>query len=157
MKYFEGLTQENEIKARYKELAKLHHPDLGGCVELMKEINGQYEQVITDAYQRAGKSITEVDELLAKDSVLRGKIHEIIAYPDIDVEICGSWIWVSGNTKDIKDKLKEAKFFWARNKCSWFWRAEENKSYNRKSMSLDDIRLRHGSHALKGNFKRAIA
>ncbi len=30
MKYFEALTEECEIKARYKELAKAHHPDKGG-------------------------------------------------------------------------------------------------------------------------------
>lgn len=60
MKYFLGLTQELEIKARYKELAKKHHPDLGGCAEIMKEVNAQYEKCMEGMYQHAGKSITEI-------------------------------------------------------------------------------------------------
>lgn len=158
MLYFEGLTQENEIKARYKELAKANHPDLGGCVEVMKVINLQYEKVITGAYQRAGKSITEIDELLANDLVLREKLNEIIQCVGVEVEICGRWIWVSGDTKPIKEVLKAASFKWAKNKCSWFWRAEEDKSYNRKKMTLDEIRQTHGSQKInKTYYKHAIA
>jgi len=40
--YFIDLTSTENIKARFKELAKQYHPDLGGCVEIMKEINSQY-------------------------------------------------------------------------------------------------------------------
>lgn len=153
MLYFEGLEDEKGIKLRYKELAKLHHPDRGGCVETMKAINLQYEKVITGAYQRAGKSITEIEELLKKDAVLLSKLYEILSYEEINVEVCGKWIWVTGNTKPIKDILKAANFRWASNKCSWFWRSEEDKSFNRKKMTLEEIRNAHGSKTInKQNF-----
>ncbi len=158
MLYFEGLTQEAEIKTRYKELAKVNHPDLGGCVEVMKAINTQYEKVIEGAYQRAGKSITEIEELLAKDAAVMEKLNQIIQCVGVEVEICGRWIWVSGDTKPIKEILKSASFKWAKNKCSWFWRAEEDKSYNRKKMSMDEIRASHGSQKLnKTYYKQSIA
>ena len=34
-------------------------------------------------------------------------IMKLMFIPDITVELCGSWIWVSGNTKEHKDLLKE--------------------------------------------------
>ena len=33
-------------------------------------------------------------------------INKLLHFPDIEVELCGSWIWVSGETKAVKDDLK---------------------------------------------------
>jgi len=154
MEYFYGLITEQEIKARYKQLAKEHHPDLGGCSETMKIINDQYEQVLTGRYQKDGKSITEIDELLAKDAVLREKLNQIILCEDIYVEVCGRWIWVTGNTKKVKDILKAAKFIWANKKKAWYWHAPEDKSKCRRNMALEDIRSHHGSVRLNSNMAR---
>jgi len=145
MKYFEGLTQESEIKSRYKELAKKFHPDLGGCVETMKIINLQYEKVIIGFYQKAGKSITEIEEILKNDAALREKLNNIITLHDLIIEICGSWLWITGDTRTHKERLKELKFFWSKTKSAWYWRSEGKRSFNRNPMSLDDIRIKHGS------------
>lgn len=151
MLYFAGLTEEKAIKDRYKELAKKHHPDLGGCVEAMKEINNQYEQVITGCYQSAGKSITEIDELLEKDASLREALMIIIGLVGIEIEICGSWLWITGDTLNNKEALKACKFFWSANKKAWYWRPAEHKSYNRNKWSLDQIRTAYGSKGLDMN------
>lgn len=149
MKYFEGLTEENAIKTRYKELAKKHHPDLGGSKATMQEINSQYEKVLTGHYQRAGKSITEIEELLAQSEVLRNKLNEILGIEELNVELCGSWIWVTGNTKTYKEKLKDARFMWSQSKLAWYWRAEGRKFRGRSADSLDTIRGNYGSVKLK--------
>lgn len=157
MKYFENLTDENTIKARYKELAKAHHPDLGGCVEIMKVINAQYELVITGAYQTAGKSITEIDELLKDDLLLREKLNLILALEGLEIEICGKWLWVTGDTKTHKEKLKELKFFWSKLKTAWYWRDKDQRSFNRIPCSLDDIRYKYGSQNVKCESRKSIA
>ena len=148
-KYFEDLKDEVEIKQRYKQLARQYHPDLGGDVEVMKIINLQYEKVLAGAYQTAGKSITEIDELLEKDLALRNKLHSIVALDGLYIEICGSWLWVTGETKTHKDVLKKQSFFWSNTKTAWYWRSESNKTFNRKPMSLEEIRSKHGTHSIQ--------
>lgn len=158
MKYFEGLTEEKAIKDRYRKLAKEHHPDRGGCSETMKAVSAQYEEVLTGHYQRTGKSITEIDELLGKDFAVAQKLREIILVDGIDVELCGCWIWLSGKTKEVRDKLKSCGFSWSNTKKMWYWRPGDQK-YKRwgKQYSMDDIRLRHGSTSLSARRHEAIA
>lgn len=43
MKYFKKVTSYKNLKAQYKELLKQNHPDNGGDVEVMKEINVQFD------------------------------------------------------------------------------------------------------------------
>ncbi len=157
MEYFTGLTIETEIKIRYKELAKAHHPDLGGCAEIMKEINNQYEKCISGMYQKAGKSITEIDELLAKDTLLRDKLNAIIALEGLMIEICGCWLWVTGETKIHKDILKACKFFWSNTKTAWYWRSEDKRTFSRGGKSLDEIRASHGSISIQNKQRQALA
>lgn len=144
-KHFEGLTTEIDIKTRYKLLAKQYHPDLGGCAEIMKTVNAQYEKVLTGAYQIAGKSITEIDDLLANDLALRDKLNAIVALAGLNIEICGAWIWVTGQTFAHKTPLKTAGYLWSKNKQAWYWRSEGKRSFNRKTMELDQIRSNYGS------------
>lgn len=40
-------------------------------------------------------------------------INVLTSLSDIEVEICGTWLWVSGNTKAHKEVLKELKFRYA--------------------------------------------
>jgi hypothetical protein len=145
--YFQGLTSEQDIKARYKSLAKEHHPDLGGCLETMKIINAQYDKVLTGAYQSQGKSITEIDELLEKDTAIRNQVIKVIHLEGLIVEICGSWIWITGDTKRHKDALKTAKFLWSPKKLCWYWRSEAKKGwfYRGNTYDLEAIRYKHGS------------
>lgn len=159
--YFEGLIGQEEIKARFKDLAKENHPDCGGCVDVMKEINKQYDDVLSGIYQKAGKSITEIEELLKNSQAVRDKLCEIVLMPDVLVELCGEWLWVSGNTKPIKDKLKEAGFKWSKNKTAWYWRANYQRKFwrgNHESWDIERIRNQYGSQKVTVMGKRqAIA
>lgn len=42
--FSEGPVWEDEIEARYRELARIHHPDHGGDTARMTEINGAYRE-----------------------------------------------------------------------------------------------------------------
>ncbi len=154
---FSNLLTEKEIKDQYKKLAKLHHPDLGGCTEMMKQINTEYEKALTGLYQSGGKSITEIDDLLKADSVIRESLMKILAIGDLIVELCGEWIWVTGETQKARELLKVAGFMWASKKKAWFWRAAGKRSYNRTEWGLDEIRSKHGSTTVRSRPSMALA
>ena len=42
-KYFKNIMSLDELKREYKALLKLHHPDNGGDVEVMKEVNVEFD------------------------------------------------------------------------------------------------------------------
>ena len=45
MKYFTNIKTLDDLKKEYRLLAMIHHPDRGGDVETMKEINNEYDMM----------------------------------------------------------------------------------------------------------------
>ena len=46
MKYFSGITDKKALKKRYRELALKHHPDRGGDVAVMQDINVEFREAM---------------------------------------------------------------------------------------------------------------
>jgi curved DNA-binding protein CbpA len=45
MKYFKNIKSLEDLKNQFKTLARKNHPDAGGVPEVMKAINGEYDQL----------------------------------------------------------------------------------------------------------------
>ena len=43
--YFNNINSLKELRKQYKELLKVHHPDNGGNVSTMQEINAKYDKL----------------------------------------------------------------------------------------------------------------
>lgn len=52
--YFAGCQNDEQRKIKFRELAKKHHPDKGGDIKIMQEINAQYSNKSRATQQRAG-------------------------------------------------------------------------------------------------------
>ena len=46
MKWFKDVTTVEELRKLYRELLRKHHPDNGGNVSDMQEINAEYDAII---------------------------------------------------------------------------------------------------------------
>lgn len=55
MTYFDHCKTIEEIKLEYKRLASIHHPDKGGTLEIMQEINVEYAAYTNPAPRQARK------------------------------------------------------------------------------------------------------
>jgi phosphoribosylpyrophosphate synthetase len=44
MKYFQNCKTLDDVKSKYRKLAKEHHPDKGGDTKVMQEVNLQYSE-----------------------------------------------------------------------------------------------------------------
>ena len=66
MKYFKNIKSLEDLKSQYKDLLKINHPDNGGEVEKMQEINVQYDalfKVWKDRHEeKTGEQVTETAE-----------------------------------------------------------------------------------------------
>lgn len=147
MNYFIDINNIDDLKKKYKELVKKYHPDRGGSEDVLKEINNQYENLSNKLNKEAG---TE-NKQESKD--FQEIITKLSQYNDINIEICGSWIWLTGNTKPIKEVLKELKFRWASKKKQWYFRPDDYKSSSRKTHSMAYIRNKFGSETIKNGKK----
>lgn len=98
------------LKKDYKRLAMKYHPDVGGSEDAMKQINNEYEYLFEhlDGYIFDG----ETDSAETPHDLI-DIMDKLIKIPEIIIEICGSWIWVSGNTYNVKNELKAAGCKWA--------------------------------------------
>ena len=45
MKFYINCHTLEELKAEYKRLAKMYHPDCGGSDEMMAQVNAQYDEL----------------------------------------------------------------------------------------------------------------
>lgn len=150
MKWFAGVKNLSELKARYKDLAKKHHPDIGGNSQNMAEINAEYDDLLKSLpTEERGKQTKGTGNV---DDGYRDIINAIIDLPNIIVELCGSWLWISGATYAVKDQLKSAGCKWAPKKKMWYWRPEEyaRPRWNKSTMDMESIRMKYGSTIIEG-------
>lgn len=75
-------------------------------------------------------------------------IDTIKGLPGIVMEICGRWLWVSGNTKENKESLKAAGLRWAKKKKMWYYHRPEDSTFGRRTKSMAYIRMKYGSRKL---------
>jgi hypothetical protein len=119
MKWFKGIKTLLVLKQVYRELCKKHHPDLGGDVKTMQEINAEYERALQYVTNDKDETLSKEDINIEKD--LMEVIEKITPFKGLEVEVCGRWIWVGGETMTWKTQLKALKFFWASKKMKWYW------------------------------------
>ena len=148
LKEFKNVEGINEAKKIYKTLAKKLHPDMdGGSEEAFKILNAVYTDLIEHKIYFSNDFKIDVE--------LEKVISLILHFENITIELVGSWVWVSGDTKEIKEKLKELGFKWASKKKMWFYGEMKGRNPNEKSM--EEIKSKYGSETLKSNEKKQIA
>ena len=162
-KYFKDCKTIEDVKATYKALAKKYHPDIAGAefTATMQEINSEFEKAF-DKYKNIHESAegntyeTEQNSTETPAEFME-IINKLINCNGLNIELIGRWIWVNGNTYPYKDIIKQLGFKWASNKKSWYWHAAEDSTYNRKKMSLEQIKEKYGCTAFQTNSRVAIA
>ena len=150
--FFNQCRTLQEVKQRYKELAMQYHPDRGGDEEIMKLLNFEYEIVINNPFFNfSGQSEAEKESYLQFPEI----INKIINL-DLTIEICGQWVWISGNTYQNREYLRKSGFYFARNKKLWYWRPQEYSSSNRNPLPMDRIRALYGSDTVSNSPEPAL-
>lgn len=149
MKYFHNCHTAEDVKHQYRENAKKYHPDLGGNPEDFKAMRIEYEQ-LWERYKnihRNAEGKTYEKETTETPDEFADIINTLVRLNGVHVEICGSWIWASGNTMTHKDTLKQLGFKWAHKKKAWYYHSEPYRKRSRRELTLDEIRDMFGSQS----------
>lgn len=140
MNYFAGINSVEQVKSTYRKLAMRHHPDRGGDDETMKLINCQYHEALQRCHGATtkgsgGKEHTYYYNEAGEQAVI-DKLAELIGLklPDIRIMLVGTWVWIDGATKLVKDQLKSAGLHWHPQREKWYW---HTGSYRRGSSNAD--------------------
>lgn len=134
-----AVLDEATVKAAFRKAAQKYHPDKGGSTEMMQAVNAAYAEL----QKHYGETIAEFGADAGYAGRLNDAINAIIHLDGLNIEVCGLWVWVSGDTRTHKDAIKAAGYFWASKKFMWYFRPADQAGGRGKSM--DEIRGKYGS------------
>lgn len=147
MKYLNNIKTLEELKKAYYKLAMKMHPDKGGDVEEMKVLNNEYDALFAKvSHVHVNKDgQTYERKTNEKPEEFKDIIDALMKMSGITIEVIGSFVWVSGDTKPNKDQLKAMGFRWHSKKLNWYKSPEGYRKFNRKQYSMDEVRDMFGS------------
>lgn len=142
-----GELTEKDIKAAYKKAALKYHPDRNPLgAELMKAVNAAFDFLMANIDKINSFQSTDENAHYNYGDDMESVLNVLTGLSGLVYEVIGNWIWISGETREYKDTLKEIGCKWAAKKKQWFYRPEEHKSrWNRKEHSIDEIREMYGT------------
>lgn len=70
-KYFKNIQSLEQLKSNYKDLLKVNHPDNGGDLETMKDINCEYDALFTIWKTKEADTLTEEQKTETAESTRR--------------------------------------------------------------------------------------
>lgn len=146
-----GLTacaDPEAIKAAYRKACIKYHPDKNPAgLEMMKAVNVAYQFLREISYNGAERPIDEAVNVDFGDE-LNAAINAVFGLSGVNIEVCGAWVWLTGNTREHKDTIKAAGYYWACKKVAWYFRPADYKSSNRGDWDLEKIRDTYGSMSI---------
>ena len=158
--YFNNVRDLNELKSQYRKMAFELHPDRGGNAKKFSDMQKEYEELFQQLKLHKAENNTESNESFESEEMKHSDVDDgfkdivdlLIHLKGVNIELCGSWLWLSGNTKEYKEQLKAAGCKWSAKKTMWYWRPNDYKcSFNRHSHSMLYIRMKYGSKKINGD------
>ncbi len=141
-KYFTDFETIDIIKKQYKTWAFKLHPDTGGNTEDMQDLNNEYEAAIKICGTVNKKNYSfDIEYIELIDKLIKLNMQ------DVTIEICGWFVYVSGNTKPYYKQLGKdgIGLLWHSKNVAWYYKPKWYYNKNSKPWDLDKVRDVYGS------------
>ena len=147
-------NDQDSLKAAYRAACMKYHPDHNpDGLELMKLINLAMEFLTKNINKWNFDQSNDDTPLTEQMQDLFDKIKHFVG---IKSELCGTWLWLSGETWRYKKELKEYGFKWAGKKKQWYWSPPGFRKRTKKVFTMNEIRSKYGSVELEPELRSAI-
>jgi len=149
------------VTAAYRRAAMKYHPDRNPAgLVMMKAVNAA-----RDALADFRGNLNHSEQAASYGGDLNDAISHLLHSVGLNLEICGSWLWVTGETKAHKDVIKAYetesgnKFRWHSKKTAWYFAPNDFKGRRkfRGNKSMDDIRDTYGSAYVATQARTAVS
>lgn len=146
--FFKGIETREELRKAYLRLMKTYHPDCGGDTEICKAINNEYDYlstVLPTSKDQDTNTSKDVKKEIKVDAAIKTIIDKLMHMNGVKIEICGSWVWVDGNTYEWKDELAALGFKWSKPRRKWHYTPYDTGYRRGCRKSFNEIRAAYGS------------
>lgn len=149
--YFDHCQTLAELKAAYRRLAIQNHPDHGGDVATMQAINAEHDRVFARLKEKEDVANDAAGRPRSTEAAadFRRMFDALMPLRGLNIELCGTWVWITGNTREHAEKIKAAGCYWAHKKRAWYWRPAGPRMGRHREKSLAEIRVKFGSQTLR--------
>lgn len=145
MKYFVNIKSLEELKNTYRKLIFQLHPDKGGSTAEFQAMKNEYD-IIFKKLQFASENKQEKTE---NCNTFTDIMDKLVNFPNLEIDIIGTWIWLGGNTYHIKDDIKALGFMWSSGRKKWFYNGDTKKSNTHCNKSYKDLKNIYGCKSYK--------
>lgn len=169
MKYFTKCKCIEDVKEEFKRLAKELHPDNGGNAEEFKimmqaytaacgRFKGVHRAEGANDSKKAEKATQGAHSATEDDLEQFAEIiSKVVTLDGVEIEIVGTWVWLSGNTYPHREAIKAAGFFWSTKHKRWYYNGSTKKSKKHSKYSYDEVKNMHGCKEVKTSHRYKLA
>jgi len=136
------------LKFTKKEIATaLNHLKIAGDIKIKGTTKYSIITLLFEESFDEKSQYKEKENLPLADII--NKIAKLLDNDEIEIEIIGSWLWISGDSKQYKNEIKEAGFRFSGAKKMWFYSCKTEYKSIKSNIDIDKIRSKYGSEILK--------
>lgn len=143
-------NSNEDLKKQFRKLVKELHPDHGGNAEDFKAMMKEYEDIKIHGFRVQAQA----EDIILSEAV-KEALRKVVTLEDVEIELVGTWIWLSGNTYQFKDIIKDAGFKWAAKRKRWYF--AEEKAKGKFKGDFEELKKHHGFQTIQNMHVEKIA
>lgn len=143
------ISDIDALKKQYFKLAKKYHPDAGGTTAQFQTLQSEYEKLLNNLLNGSNLNKEQKENEVIIDKAIRDVIDALINIENINIELIGKWLWISGNTYPVRQILKNAGLVFIKKEGKPYWVYKGVESTSRGKTSMEEIKKKYGVFEMK--------
>lgn len=145
--YFEGCETLEDVRAKFVALTQKKLTEAARA-EVMTQFLASYE-ALKETHKRMDGKVYKATNTELTGQGYADFIGILRKLKGVTLEVVGTWLWATGDTKDSRDVLKENGFRYAPKKQAWYFTEQPSKKGNHNNdRTMDDLRAAWGSKVI---------